>query len=253
MSEPSKDSFQIFTPEQIVSLRKGGRVLHECLRHVATLVRPGVRTAELNRVAETFIRDHGALPGFKGYHDYPATLCASVNDVCVHGIPGAGELREGEIVGIDCGVLYGGLYTDAALTAPVGVVSEQAEHLLHATEEALMIGLNQVHAGAHTGDIGAAIHGRLQRDGFDAVRQLTGHGLGATLHQFPDIPNFGEAGSGPVIPLRTILAIEPISTAGSTEITQDGDGWTIRTKDGALSAHFEHTVLVTREGCEILT
>ncbi|MEK7137391.1 MAG: type I methionyl aminopeptidase [Patescibacteria group bacterium] len=253
MSGSYKDSFQIFTPAQIASLRKGGNILHECLKHVAMLVKPGVQTGELDRVAEAFIRDHGALPGFKGYHGYAATLCTSVNDVCVHGIPGKEKLREGDIVGIDCGVLYDGLYTDAALTVPVSRVSGKAERLLSATQDALSLGLAEVRAGARTGNIGATIHKRLQQDGFDSVRPLTGHGLGSTLHQFPDIPNFGTKGKGHVLRLHTIVAIEPISTAGSNDVTQDDDGWTLRTADGALSAHFEHTVLVTEEGCEVLT
>ena len=248
-----KQAFQIFTPAQIASLRKGGRILHDCLKYVASLVRPGVATLELNRAAETFIRDHGAAPGFKGYRGYPATLCTSVNEVCVHGMPGKHVLQEGDIIALDCGVLYEKLYTDACVSVPVGRVSKEAHDLLSATEEALRKGIAVVHAGARVGDISSAIHAMLRAHGCDAVRALTGHGLGDTLHQFPDVPNFGEAGKGPVLPVHTILAIEPISTAGSTDVVQEGDGWTIRTKDRALSAHFEHTVLVTEEGSEVLT
>lgn len=253
MPEPYRDTFQIFTGKQIVSLRKGGRILHGCLKEVASRVRPGVTTQELDRVAETFIRDRGAIPGFKGYRGYPAALCTSINDVCVHGIPTSTPLQEGDIVALDCGLLYEGLYTDACLTVPVGNVTEKAQELLRATEEALAEGMKVVRKGAHIGDISSVIHQTLLQHGCDAVRALTGHGLGSTLHQFPDIPNFGEAGTGPVLPAYTIIAIEPISTAGSTDVKQDADGWTLRTMDGALSAHFEHTVLVTPEGCEVLT
>lgn len=250
---PYSDAFQLFTGKQIVSLRKGGRILHECLQHVAALVRPGITTAELDRAAESFIRSKGAIPGFKGYRGYPATLCTSVNDVCVHGIPGPQVLREGDIIALDCGLLYDALYTDACLTVPVGKVSGRAQELLHATEAALAEGLKVVRAGAHVGDISSTIHRTLVRGSFDAIRPLTGHGLGVTLHQFPDVPNFGEPGTGPILPAYTIIAIEPISTAGSTDVKQDPDGWTLRTTDGALSAHFEHTVLVLPEGCEVLT
>jgi methionyl aminopeptidase len=212
-----------------------------------------MRTEELDHAAEAFIRDHGAIPAFKGYRGYPASICTSVDDVCVHGIPGEEELREGQIVAIDCGVLFGGLYTDACITVPVGKISPEAAWLLQATEEALRAGLREVRAGVPTGNISAAIYRTLRSFGFDAVRPLTGHGLGESLHQFPDIPNFGEPGTGPVLPPSTIVAIEPISTAGSVEVREDPDHWTLRTADGALSAHFEHTVLVTRNSCEVVT
>lgn len=250
---PYRNEFQLFTGKQIASLRKGGRILRECLRYIASLVRPGISTLELDSAAEMFIRDHGATPGFKGYRGYPATLCTSVNDVCVHGIPNATMLQEGNIIALDCGLLYDGLYTDACLTVPVGKIAEEAKKLLSATEEALAEGLKVVRKGAHVGDISSAIHRTLRHHSFDAVRVLTGHGLGVTLHQFPDIPNFGEADTGPILPAYTIIAIEPISTAGSTDVKQDPDGWTLRTTDGALSAHAEHTVLVTPDGYEILT
>lgn len=253
MSDRYKNRCQIFTPEQIEALRKSGVILHDVLRHAASLVRPGIATIELDRAAETFIRDHGGIPAFKGYHGFPASLCVSANDVCVHGIPGTWKLREGDIVGLDCGVFFQNLCTDACITVPVGAISSRAQTLVSATEEALASGIAKVRAGAKTGDISFAIHQKLRRHGFDAMRQLTGHGLGDDLHQFPDIPNFGEAGSGHLLPANTIIAIEPISTMGSVEIREDSDHWTLRTMDGSLSAHFEHTVLVTEKGCEILT
>lgn len=253
MARTREASFQIFSADQVNSLRKGGKILHDALQHIAGIVRPGVTTIELDRRAETFILEAGAKPAFKGYRGYPGSLCTSVNDVCVHGIPGEQMLQEGDIIAIDCGVLLDDLYTDACITVPVGHIDAGAKNLLHATEEALHDGIRKVRAGAHTGDISSAIHEALVLHGFDAVRALTGHGLGTDLHQFPDIPNFGKPGSGPILPAGTIVAIEPISTVGSTEIIQDDDGWTIRTGDGSLSAHFEHTVLVTEKGCEILT
>lgn len=253
MTDPYKTSCQIFSEEQIESLRKGGKILHDCLVHVASLVQLGITTITLDAAAEEFIRDHGGEPAFKGYHNYPATLCTSINEVCVHGIPGERELVNGDIIAMDCGVLLDDLYTDSCISVPVGEISEDAKRLMSATQEALADGLKTVKAGAHTGDISAAIHKTLLQHGFDAVRPLTGHGLGTGLHQFPEIPNVGEPGSGPVLPENTIVAIEPISTAGSVHIREDADGWTLSTKDDALSAHFEHTVLVTKGGCEILT
>lgn len=253
MPDPHQNSCQIFSPKEIESLRKGGKILHDCLQHVAALVKPGIMTKELDKAAESYILGRGGEPAFKGYRNYPATLCTSVNDVCVHGLPGDDALNEGDIIALDCGVLYGGLYTDACITVPVGKISREAQELIEATEEALTAGLSRVRAGARTGDISAAIHGTLKEYGFDAMRQLTGHGLGDSLHQFPEIPNVGKAGSGAVLPLHTIIAIEPISTAGSTKIKEDQDGWTLRTSDGALSAHFEHTVLVLEDGYEVLT
>lgn len=248
-----QERFQIFSTREIAALRRGGRILHDCLAHVAGLVRPGLSTIALDRQAESFIRDRGALPAFKGYRGFPATLCTSVNEVCVHGIPSEAPLREGDIVALDCGVLCDGLHTDACVTVPVGRITPRAQALLAATVLSLDQGLRHVRAGVHTGDVSAAIHETLREAGFDAVRALTGHGLGVDLHQFPDIPNIGKRGTGPVLPLHTIVAIEPISTAGSVDIREDPDGWTLRISDGSLSAHFENTVLVVEDGCEVLT
>ena len=244
---------QIFSPEQVESLRRGGRILHECLRHTAAQVEVGMTTADLDHIAEEFIKEQGGVPAFKGYRGYPATLCTSVNDVCVHGIPGDQVLEEGDIVAIDCGVLVDNLYTDSCVTVAVGSIAPETQKLLDASLEALNVGIDEVHGGVQIGDISYAIHQSLLSNGFDAIRPLTGHGLGDTLHQFPEVPNFGKAGRGPVLPVGTIIAIEPISTMGSTDIKEDPDHWTLRTADGALSAHYEHTVLVTEEGCEILT
>jgi len=245
--------FQIFTDAEIASMRKGGKILRGSLDLASSLVRPGITTGELDRKAEEYIRDHGALPGFKGYQGFPATLCTSVNDVCVHGIPGDRVLKEGDILSIDCGVILDGLYTDACITVAVGKVSPLVLRLKEAAEKALDAALAAVHAGAHVGDISSAVQRTAEGYGFHPVRALTGHGVGKNLHQFPDIPNLGEPRTGPVIPAKTILAIEPILSAGSDAIEEGEDGWAIYVKDHALTSHAENTVLVREENCEILT
>ncbi|MBI3336615.1 type I methionyl aminopeptidase [Candidatus Peregrinibacteria bacterium] len=245
--------FQIFDDRQIQSLRKGGKILRECLTYVAKLVAPGITTKALDNAAETFIRDHGGLPGFKGYKGFPATLCTSVNEECVHGIPGERLLKEGDIISLDAGVLLDDLYTDACITVAVGEASPDALRLIQYTDDALVAALRVIRTGIHIGDISAAIQEIVEGGGYTVLRALTGHGLGTNLHQYPDIPNFGASGKGPTIPFHTILAIEPIVSAGkSSGITEGGDGWTLKTKDGALSAHMEHTVLIIQNGCEIL-
>lgn len=245
--------FQIFDDEQIQSLRRGGKILGDCLMHVSTLVRPGVTTKALDEAAERFIREHGAVPGFKGYKGYPATLCTSVNDECVHGLPGNRVLREGDIISLDCGVLFEKLYTDACVTVPVGDISTHAQRLLRITKNALTNALAIVRAGVRIGDISSTIEKTVESEGFTPLKPLTGHGLGDTLHQFPDIPNVGRAGIGPIVPENTILAIEPIISVGkSSDVRGAEDGWTLRTVDTALSAHFEHTVLVLPDCCDII-
>lgn len=245
--------FQIFSEEDIAVLRTGGGILHDCLALLSSMVRPGITTGELDRAAETFIRDHGGIPGFKGYHGFPATLCTSVNDECVHGIPGKKMLQEGDIISIDCGVIFGGFYTDACITEVAGAVPPRTMELKEAASEALQAAIAVVRAGARVGDISAAVESIARAHGFRPVRGLTGHGVGTTLHQYPDIPNSGEAGTGPVLPAMTVLAIEPILSAGSDAIMESGDGWTIYVADHALTSHAEHTLLVREDGAEILT
>lgn len=244
--------FQIFTNAEIDSLRRGGRILRDCLDMLRTKVEPGIMTGELDLQAETCIRDHGGLPAFKGYHGYPATLCTSVNEVCVHGIPGERILQEGDIVSLDCGVILDHLYTDACVTVGVGNIAPDAQKLLRVTEGALHAALQIVRAGINVGDISGTIQKTVEVQGCSPVEALTGHGVGTELHQFPDIPNAGRKGTGPVIPARTVLAIEPIITLGKGRIHQGDDGWTITVADGSPVAHFEHTVLVMEGGCEIL-
>jgi methionyl aminopeptidase len=243
---------QVFTPAEADSLRRAGSILRECLRHVATLALPGVTTEALDAIAEEFILARGGKPGFKGYRNYPASLCISVNDECVHGMPGKRKLAEGDIVSLDGGVMIDGLHTDACLTVPVGHISMDARRLLDVTMEALKAGMAEVRPGNRIGDISAAVQHVVEDGGCTIIKPLTGHGLGRTLHQFPDIPNYGKRGSGPIIVEGTLLAIEPITSLGGERIRELDDGWTIATADGALSAHFEHTVLVTPDGCEVI-
>lgn len=246
--------FQLFTEDQIESLRFGGQVLGACLQMCKEQVKPGITTRELDSLAEEFITSHpGATPAFKGYQGFPATLCTSVNDGCVHGIPSDRVLEEGDIVSVDCGVLYDELNTDACLTVPVGAISSEAQELLEITKRALEIALEVISEGVQVGDISAAVQEHVEAHGHTIVRPLTGHGLGTTLHQFPEVPNFGSSETGPYLPSGTILAIEPIVSQVSKDIRQDSDGWTLATKKGDLSAHFEHTVLVQEGGCEVLT
>lgn len=243
---------QIFTPAEIESFRKGGRILHECLEMLAPQVIPGVTTGQLDTIAETFIRDHGGIPAFKGYNNYPATLCTSVNEECVHGIPGARVLVEGDIVSLDCGVLLDGLNTDACITVPVGRISNDAWHLLNVTKKALDEAVATLRAGIRVGDLSAAIQDVIKEGKLWPVRSLTGHGLGRDLHQFPDIPNFGKRGTGAMFAAGTVVAVEPIVAVGCDDVSQMPDKWTLVTDDGSLSAHFEHTLLVTEGGCEII-
>lgn len=244
---------QVLTDAEIHSARRGGAVLRGCLDFLATKVRPGISTASLDALAEEYIRSHeGAAPAFKGYQGYPATICASVNEQCVHGIPSSRVLQEGDIISLDCGVLLDALYTDACITVPVGTVDPETYRLLAVTEEALASALKIIRKDTRVGDISSTIQTVVEKAGFRPVRSLTGHGLGRTLHQFPDIPNLGNAGSGAALPIGALVAIEPIVSMGSDEVVESPDGWTLSIRDGALSAHFEHTVLICRENCEII-
>ena len=245
--------FQIFNEEQIESLRHAGKILSQCLELMGQLVAPGITTKELDRAAEEFIRDHeGATPAFQGYHGYPATLCTSVNEQCVHGLPGDAVLKEGDIISTDCGVLFNNLYTDACRSFAVGSISPEAQHLLDVDLQALQAAVAITKAGTKVGDISSTVQRTVEDAGLTIVSALTGHGLGDTLHQFPDVPNFGEPGTGPVLPENTIIAVEPIVCTGKDGIAESSDHWTICTKYGSLAAHFEHTRLIQRDGCEII-
>lgn len=241
------------TPDQIARMREAGRLAARALRAVAAAVGPGVTTGELDRLAEAFIRGAGGVPSFKDYRGFPASICTSVNDEVVHGIPGPRVLREGEIVSIDLGVYLHGFHADVARTVPVGQVSPQARRLIDTAERALARGIAEVRPGATVGDVGWAIQAVIEAAGCSAVREFAGHGIGRQLHEEPQVPNVGRPGTGPRLVVGMTLAIEPMVTLGSPDVGIDADGWTVRTRDGSLAAHAEHTVAVTREGAEILT
>ncbi|GAB4320652.1 MAG: type I methionyl aminopeptidase [Candidatus Zixiibacteriota bacterium] len=234
-------------------MRKAGRLVAETLDLVCSAIRPGMTTRELDAMAEDYIRSHGAEPAFKGYMDYPATLCVSINDEVVHGIPGDRRLEEGQIVSIDVGVKINGWFGDSARTVRLGTVSEDADRLLSATEEALRRGIQQARAGNRLGDISSAVQTYIEEQGYSIVRDLVGHGIGRKMHEEPQVPNFGEPSTGVRLEAGMVLAIEPMVNIGGPAITFDADKWTVRTADGSLSAHFEHTVAITSNGPDILT
>lgn len=243
---------QIFSTAEIDSFRKGGKILRDCLAMLAPLAVPGISTGELDRIAEQFIRDHGAKPAFKGYNGYPATLCTSVNEECVHGIPGKRVLKDGDVISLDCGVLLDGLNTDACVSVGIGKISKEASHLLDVTKAALDAAVGMLRPGIRVGDLSSAIQKVVEDGGLKIIRPLTGHGLGADLHQFPDIPNHGRRGTGAIFPIGTVVAIEPIVAIKSTDIRQLPDRWTLVTEHGDLSSHSEHTLLLTEDGCEVI-
>lgn len=242
----------VFTDNEIATFRVSGKILSACLAMLRGKAVPGVTTAELDRLCESYIRDHGGVPAFKGYEGFPSSLCTSINDECVHGMPGSRMLKDGDIVNLDSGVIVDGLYTDAGITVPVGDVSSDAHRVINASEEALRRAVALVKAGVRVGDISAAIEATAREFRCSPVKNLVGHGLGRTLHCYPDIPNEGTAGTGPSLPEGTVIAIEPIFTLGSGAMVFAPDGWTIRSREGALCAQTEHSILVTEHGHEIL-
>jgi methionyl aminopeptidase len=227
---------------------RAGEVVAGVLELMAETVRPGVTTAELDRLAEEFIRSHGGLPTFKGYRGFPASICASPNDMVVHGIPGPYRLESGDIISIDVGVTLDGFVADSAYTFAVGEIDPDAQRLLDVCQAALDAGIAEARIGNRVGDISAAVQRVTEEGGFSVVRTLVGHGVGRSMHEEPQIPNFGEPGRGPELAEGMTLAIEPMITAGGNEVVIADDGWSISTEDGSLAAHFEHTVAVTREG-----
>ena len=244
---------QLKTDEEIEIQRQSSLLVGKTLAEVAKLIKPGVKTGELDKVAEEFILDHGAVPGFKGYGGFPATLCISVNDEVVHGIPGERELNDGDIVSIDCGTLMNGFYGDSAYTFAVGNVDSEVLELLKRTKESLYLAIEQAVAGKRVGDIGNAVQKHVESFGFSVVRDLVGHGVGRNLHESPEVPNYGRRGSGVKLKKGMCLAIEPMVNLGVKEVTQDKDGWTIRTADAKPSAHFEHDVAVRNSKADILS
>jgi len=239
--------------EEIDAIREAARLVARTLTMLGREIRPGVSTQRLDELAEAFIRDHGARPAFKGYRGFPASICPSINDEVVHGIPGGRTLAEGDIVGMDVGVEKDGYYGDAACTFPVGKVGADVERLLQVTREALMRGVAQAKAGNRVGDISHAIQSHVEAHGFSVVRSLVGHGIGRNMHEEPQVPNYGSPDRGPRLMAGQVLAIEPMVNVGAPDVVTRPDGWTVVTKDGSLSAHFEHTVAVGVEGPEILS
>jgi methionyl aminopeptidase len=240
------------TPGEIDLMDQANRIVLRVLDEVGAMIRPGVTSRELDRLAEKVIRTAGGVPAFLHYRGYPATLCISVDDVIVHGIPSDVPLKGGQIVGIDCGVLYKGYYGDAARTFAVGEVGEDARRLLKVTEEALRLAVAQVRPGARLSDIGFAVQQHAERHGYSVVREFSGHGIGTSLHEDPQVPNYGKPGKGPKLRPGLVLAIEPMVNAGKAGVRMDADGWTARTEDGSLSAHFEFSVAVTPSGARVL-
>ena len=235
-------------------MRAAGRLVGQVLTALAGKVAPGVTTADLDAVAEALIVDAGAIPAFKGYHGYPATICASVNDEVIHGIPsGQRVLNAGDVISIDVGASLDGYYGDSAVTLPVGLISEGAAMLLRVTEESLYKAIEVVKPGGRVSDIGHAVQKHVQAHGFSVVREFVGHGIGQQMHEEPQIPNYGDAGRGPRLVEGMVLAIEPMVNAGKATVKVLTDGWTAVTRDHSLSAHFEHTVAVTADGPWILT
>lgn len=245
-------SIQTFTPAQIESFRRGGKILRACLEMLRGKAVAGVTTGELDSWAEAFIREQSGEPAFKGYGGFPATLCTSINEECVHGIPGDRILKDGDIVSLDCGVRYEELVTDACITVPVGRVSDDALHVMDVTQAALDRAVEVLRAGIHVGDLSHAIEEVVRAGKCKVIKPLTGHGLGASVHHYPDIPNFGKRGAGPVFPVGTVVAVEPIVALLDDDVRQLADGWTLVTENGSLCSHSEYTLLVTEQGCEII-
>jgi methionyl aminopeptidase len=241
------------SPQEIEKMARAGRVVVDTLALIGEHVRPGVTTGELDRLAERFIRAQGGTPTFKGYRGYPAAICASPNDMVVHGIPGEQHLVEGDILSVDVGVTLDGFVADSACTFPVGDVSAETELLLETCQAALAAGIEECRIGRRLSDISHAIQQVTEEKGFSVVRSLVGHGVGRSMHEDPQIPNFGEPGRGPALAPGMVFAIEPMINAGGPEIVVHDDEWSISSADGSLSAHFEHTVAVTDEGPRILT
>jgi len=243
----------IKTSEEIELLRQCNQLVSRTLAEVCSIIRPGVTTTELDRHAETYIRDNGAEPAFKGYNGFPGTLCTSVNDEVVHGIPSAYVLKDGDIVSIDCGVLMNGFYGDSAFTFAVGEIDPGVQRLLDVTRTSLEDGVKEAIAGNRVGDIGFAVQSRAEGEGYSVVRELVGHGLGKRLHESPEVPNWGKRGTGSKLSKGLVICIEPMINLGVKETVQMKDGWTIKTADGKPSAHYEYAVAVDKGKADVLT
>jgi methionyl aminopeptidase len=249
----SKRVIYLKSAEEAQIIKDNGVILGKAQAEVAKLVGEGIKTKDLDKVAEEFILDNGGKPSFKNYNGFPSTLCISVNDVVVHGIPSGRELKDGDIVSVDCGVYKNGYHADSAYTYMVGEVEFMTKKLLKDTKESLFQGISLVKPGNRVGDISYGIQSFTEKLGYGVVRELVGHGVGKFLHEAPEVPNFGKRGNGPKLQAGMVIAIEPMITQGKRFVVQENDNWTIRTEDRKPAAHFEHTVLVTKDGYEILT
>jgi methionyl aminopeptidase len=241
------------TSEEVLKIKESADILGRAHGEIAKYVKEGVKTSFLDKVAEEFIRDHSAVPSFKGYNGFPYSLCISVNEVVVHGFPSEYELKDGDIISVDCGVFHQGFHSDSAYTYPIGEVSPSVLALLRTTRDSLYLGIEQAKFGNRVGDIGHVIQKFVEAKGYTVVRELVGHGLGRKLHEAPEVPNYGKKGSGPLLKQGMVIAIEPMINLGSRNIVQERDGWTIRTADRKPSAHYEHTIAIFEDRTEVLT
>ncbi len=253
MSPHAVDSFRLKRPDEIEKMRVSGRILGECLAQLASSVRAGLTTLDLDREADTFIRDHHCIPGFLGYQGYPNSLCVSINNQVVHGIPGAQVIEDGDLVSLDCGLILDGWWADSGLSVACGEASPEVQRLIDVTREALDRGIAEAEPGNHIGDIGAAVQSFVESQGFSVVRQYVGHGIGRDMHELPQVPNYGKPGTGNLLKPGYVIAIEPMVNAGRAETRVLDDDWTVVTVDGKLSCYFEHTVAITESGPEVLT
>jgi methionyl aminopeptidase len=241
------------SPEQIAKMRKAGRVVAEMHDKIRVAIKPGVTTKQLDKIGREVIEKRGAKSNFLNYHGFPAVICASPNDMIVHGIPGAYRLAEGDIISIDCGAIIDGWHGDAAFTAPVGEISKVAKKLLQVTEASLFAGIDQMVAGNRIGDIGHAVQEVAEKAGFSVVREYVGHAIGTAMHEEPQVPNYGPGGKGPKLKVGNVFAVEPMVNVGGPETELLDDDWSVVTADGSLSAHWEHTIAILDDGPEILT
>ena len=243
----------IKSEREIELMRHAGQILGNTLKLLEENVKPGITTAELDKIAYEYIKSNDSIPSFKGYNGFPASICASVNNEVVHGIPDNRVLREGDIIGIDAGVCYGGYHADAARTFGVGEISPAAKKLIEVTKESFFKGIENAKHGARIGDISAAVQTFVEGNGYSVVRDLIGHGIGSSLHEEPDVPNYGEAGRGMRLIKGMTIAVEPMVNVGGYEIRLLKNGWTYVTKDNTLSAHYENTIVITDSGCDVIT
>jgi methionyl aminopeptidase len=238
---------------EIEKMRAAGQIVARVLKRLSEMVEPAITTRDLDHEAERMIRDAGAIPTFKGYHGYPASICASVNDEVVHGIPGSRKLREGDIIGIDCGATYQGYVGDSAITVPVGNIQDEVWKLVNATRKSLYAAIEKCRVGNRLGDVCNAVQAYVEPLGYSVVRNYCGHGIGRAMHEEPQVPNYGRTGTGPILREGWVIAIEPMVNLGRHDVKVLPDGWTVITLDGRPSAHFEHTIAITQDGPQVLT